>query len=136
MGVDDDRSTKMRCWNCGKSVPETAKVCQFCEAAREPDPTEEEKRLVGDLLERMPPGAMEELQAAFEQSETTEDFANRILVGECPQCGSTETGNCENDPEIGEMLVGRCFQCGQLWCIECFSLLERTSPSCDCWDEE
>lgn len=104
----------MRCWNCGKSVPETAKVCQFCEAAIEPDPTEEEKRLVGDLLERMPPGAMEELHAAFEQSETAEDFANRILVGECPQCGSTETGNCENDPEIGKMLVGRCFQCGQL----------------------
>jgi len=84
----------MRCWNCGRNVPEKAKVCQFCEATIEPEPTEEEKKLVGDLLERMPPGASEELQAAFEQSETAEDFANRILVGECPQCGSTETGDC------------------------------------------
>lgn len=125
----------MRCWNCGKSVPDMAKVCQFCEAVIEPEPTEEEKRLVGDLLERLPPGAMEELQAAFEQSETAEDFANRIMVGECPQCGSTETDHCENDPEIGEILVGRCFQCGQLWCTECGRLLERTSPFCDCWDE-
>jgi hypothetical protein len=127
---------KMRCWNCGRKVPKTAKVCQFCEAAIEPEPTDEEKRIVGDLLREMPPETMEELQAVFEQSETAEDFANRILVGECPRCGSAETGDCEHDPEIGELLVGRCYQCGQLWCTECGRFLERDSPSCECWDEE
>ena len=25
----------MRCWNCGKKIPDTAKVCRICEAAVE-----------------------------------------------------------------------------------------------------
>ncbi len=126
----------MRCWNCGKEIPEAAQACQFCEAAVKPEPTEEEMEAVRGILEQMPPEDLEELQALVGQSETAEEFADRILVGECPKCGSLETGNCENDPEIGELLVGRCFQCGQLWCTECSRLLELDSPSCKCWEEE
>jgi hypothetical protein len=126
----------MRCWNCGKKIPDTAKVCRFCEAAVEDEPTEEEKDVVQDLLKQMPPEAMDELRAAFEGSETAEEFADRIFVGDCPKCGSEETGNCEADPEIEELLVGRCYQCGQLWCTDCGQLLERDSPSCECWKEE
>ena len=29
----------MRCWNCGKKIPDKAKVCRFCEAAVEEEPT-------------------------------------------------------------------------------------------------
>lgn len=126
----------MRCWNCGKTIPEEAKACQFCEAAVEPEPTEEEEELVRGILNQMPAEAVEELRSMVEQSATAEEFADRILVGECPKCGSAETGNCEHDPEVGELLVGRCFQCGQLWCTECSRLLERDSPSCGCWDED
>jgi hypothetical protein len=122
----------MHCWNCGKRVSKTAKVCQYCEASMEDAPTEEEKGLVAEFLTQLP---MEELQAVFEQSATAEDFANRILVGDCPKCGSMETGNCEDDPEIDNILVGRCYKCGQLWCTECGHLLEHASPSCNCWDE-
>jgi hypothetical protein len=39
----------MRCWNCGKKIPEKAKVCRFCEAAVEDEPTEEEKDACGDI---------------------------------------------------------------------------------------
>jgi hypothetical protein len=127
---------KMRCWNCGREIPEAVRACQFCEAAVEPEPSEEEKEAVRELLGQIPPEALEELRSAFQQSATAEEFADRILVGECPQCGSLETGNCENDPEIGELLVGRCFQCGQLWCTECGRLLEPDSASCACWQEE
>jgi hypothetical protein len=126
----------MRCWNCGKKIPDTAKVCRFCEAAVEDEPTEPEKDLVRDLLGQMPPEALKELGAAFENSETAEDFADRIFVGDCPKCGSEDTGNCDADPEIEELLVGRCYQCGQLWCTECRRLLERDSPSCECWEED
>ncbi len=118
----------MRCGNCGKNIPDTAKVCRFCEAAVEAEPTEEEKDVVRELLKQMPPEAMDELRAAFDGSGTAEEFADRIFVGDCPKCGSTETGNCEADPEIEELLVGRCYQCGQLWCTECGRLLERDSP--------
>jgi methionyl-tRNA synthetase len=58
--------------------------------------------------------ALDELRAAFETSGTADEFADRILVGDCPKCGSQDTGNCEADPEIENLLVGRCYQCGQL----------------------
>ena len=126
----------MRCLNCGKEIPETAQACQFCEAAVEPEPTAEEKDAVRELLDGMPPEAVDELRAIMEGSETAEEFADRIFIGDCPKCGSSETGNCENDPEIDCLLVGRCYQCGQLWCSECRRLLEQTSPVCECWAEE
>lgn len=126
----------MRCWNCGKKIPRKAKICQFCEVAVDAAPTEEEKEAVRELLQQMPPEAIDEIAEAFEDSETAEEFVNRIFVGECPRCGSEETGDCENDPEIGELLVGRCYQCGQLWCTECLRLLDRAKPECPCWDEE
>jgi len=126
----------MRCWNCGKKIPDKAKVCRFCEAAVEDEPTAEEEEVVRDIIKQMPPEAMEELRAAFEGSGTAEEFVDRIFVGDCPKCGSEETGNCLSDPEIKELLVGRCYQCGQLWCTECDHLLERDSPSCECWEEE
>ncbi len=126
----------MRCWNCGKRIPDDAKACRFCEAAVKNEPTEEEKNVVREILGQMPPEAFEELRAAFETSETADEFADRIFVGDCPKCGSEETGNCEADPEIEELLVGRCYQCGQLWCTECRRLLDRNAPTCPCWEED
>jgi hypothetical protein len=126
----------MRCWNCRKKIPDTAKVCQFCEAAVRDMPTEEEEAVARGLLEQLPPEALNELLSAFEVSNTAEEFADRIFVGDCPRCGSEQTGNCEADPEIGELLVGRCYHCGQLWCTECGRLLEPGSPSCECWEED
>lgn len=126
----------MRCWNCGRQLGRSARVCQYCEAAVEAEPSEEEKEMVQELLGQMPSEALEELRSAFEQSETGEEFVNRIFIGDCPKCGSHETGDCENDPEIEEILVGRCYQCGQLWCSECGRLLEPESASCPCWEEE
>jgi hypothetical protein len=89
-----------------------------------------------EILGQMPTNALEELGAMADQSQTAEEFADRIFVGECPKCGSRDVGNCENDPEIGELLVGRCYQCGQLWCTECLRSLERDSPVRTCWTEE
>ena len=126
----------MRCLNCNKKIPKTARACQYCESVVEPEPTKEEKEAVLGLLGQMVPEALEELGAVLDESATADEFVDRIFVGDCPTCGSRDTGNCENDPEIGEFLVGRCFQCGQLWCTECLRLLESGSASCPCWSEE
>jgi hypothetical protein len=126
----------MHCWNCGKKISDKAKVCQFCETPVQAEPTADEEEAVWELLQQMAPKAMEELQAAFADSSTAEEFVNRIMVGPCPKCDSTETGHCENDPEIGELLVGRCFRCGQLWCTECGQLLKPDAPLCECWSED
>jgi hypothetical protein len=119
----------MRCLNCGKKVPKTAQVCQHCEAAIESAPSKEEEEAVLELLAQMPSEALAELGAVLDESATADEFVDRIFVGDCPKCGSHDTGNCENDPEIEELLVGRCLQCGQLWCTECLRLLEPGSTS-------
>ena len=126
----------MRCWNCGKRIPDAAKVCRFCEAAVQAKPTEEEEQVVRETARANAAGSVQELHAAIADSRTAEEFVNRIFVGDCPKCGSQDTGDCEHDPEIDCLLVGRCYQCGQLFCTECHTLLQPDAPHCDCWDDD
>lgn len=130
------REKAMKCANCGKDIPDGAKMCQFCEARVEPEPTPEEVQVVGEILEQMDPRTHRELEDAFRRSNTADEFVNRIFVGDCPNCAGENTGDCEDDPEIDNILVGRCFDCGQLWCTMCDRLLDKTHPYCECWDEE
>jgi hypothetical protein len=118
------------CWSCGKTIPDDAKSCRYCEAAVEPEPTEEEIAAVQEVLAGMSPDVLEQIEAAFADSENAEDFVNRIMVGECPKCGSPETSDCENDPEINDPCVGRCFQCGQLWCLDCGQRFKQGKTTC------
>jgi len=126
----------MQCMNCGQQLPPDAKVCAACEAPVEPEMSAEDLKLARAVLDNMPPDALAELMALAEDSESAEDFADRIFVGDCPECGSEDTGNCESDPEIGELLVGRCYQCGHLWCTECGKTMSLAAHQCPCWDEE
>jgi hypothetical protein len=126
----------MKCWNCQREIPETAKICVHCEEPVMPEPSAEEMEAARELLEQLPPEAVAELHEAIMSSSTANEFADRILVGDCPKCNSSKTGDCEDDPEIAELLVGRCYDCGQLWCTECCRLLDTAAPVCECWDEE
>lgn len=126
----------MRCWNCQKEIPQGAKACLHCEAPVQSMPTEEELKHAKEALGQMPRDVLNELQNAFSQSQSAEEFVNLIMTGSCPRCGSSQTGDCENDPEINEILVARCYDCGQFWCTECGKLLERDALFCNCWLEE
>jgi hypothetical protein len=126
----------MRCFNCNRDIPDTAKICAHCETPVVEAPTADEMAAAREMLERLPPDVMAELEQTIRESDTADDFINRIFVGECPKCAGTHTGDCENDPEIGELLVGRCYDCGQLWCTECLRLLQPQAAFCECWDEE
>jgi hypothetical protein len=125
----------MRCWNCGHAVSKKARVCGHCEADLREAPSAEEEAAVMELLEQMPPDVLAELGEAMSKSTSAGEFANRIMVGPCPSCGSEQTGDCEADPEINELLAGRCYECGHLWCTECGNGLTRKRLRCDCWDE-
>jgi RNA polymerase subunit RPABC4/transcription elongation factor Spt4 len=76
------------------------------------------------------PGLLDEFKAVFDQSKNGEDFVNRLLVGQCPRCGSSETSDCEGDPDVDDICVGRCLECGQLWCLDCERLLDERHPHC------
>jgi hypothetical protein len=126
----------MKCLNCNREIPKKAKICAHCEAPVMPEPSAEEMEAARALLEGLPPEALADLQKAFLDSATAEDFVDSIFVGNCPKCDSSNTGHCENDPEINELLVGRCYECGQLWCTECDKLLVLGATFCECWDED
>src|SRR5690349_7447779 len=85
----------MRCLNCNRDIPDTAKICGHCETLVVEPPTEEEMEAARAFLEQLPPDAAAELQQALLDSDTAEEFADRILVGNCPKCDGVNTGNCE-----------------------------------------
>jgi hypothetical protein len=125
----------MRCWDCGRAVSEKARVCGHCEADLAEAPSAEAAAAVMELLERMPADLRAQLNEAMTESASALEFANRIMVGRCPNCGSEQTGDCDADPEINEILVDRCYECGQLWCGQCGNALTRECLYCDCWNE-
>jgi hypothetical protein len=64
------------------------------------------------------------LKEILENSTSLDDLISKAMVGECPNCGSEETTDCEEVSEIDSKIVadntiGICRQCGHLWCIEC-----------------
>jgi hypothetical protein len=127
----------MLCWSCRKEIPETAKLCPHCEAEVEDEPAADDVAAVEGMLAGMDPELINGLRDAFEKSATGEEFVNRIMVGECPKCGSSDTGDCESDPEISDPCIGRCFACGQLWCCDCeelFADAQSTDHDCPVWE--
>jgi len=120
----------MRCWNCDKEIPDDAKACQYCEALTELAPSEEEMESVEEVLSMLDDESREAIEAALDGCESAEEFANRIMVGECPTCGSAEVGDCGDDPTIDNICLGRCFNCGQMWCLDCGELLEKEQTAC------
>jgi hypothetical protein len=128
----------MLCWSCRKEIPETAKLCPHCEAAVEEEPTPEELDAAAGMLANMAPDVLNALQEALRKSDSGEDFVNRLMVGDCPKCGKSNTSDCENDPEIGDPCIGRCFDCGQLWCCDCDELFkdaQSTEHDCPFWED-
>ncbi|HXT58035.1 MAG TPA: hypothetical protein VN699_05340 [Pirellulales bacterium] len=114
------------------------KFCSHCEAELTPGPAAAEEAAAAGALSAMGPDVANELLDAMNESATGEEFVNRIMVGDCPQCGSSNTGDSENDPEIEDPCVGRCFDCGLLWCLDCGELFKDAQfaeHGCPAWEE-
>jgi len=126
----------MKCWNCLEEMPDSAKVCPHCEAAVEEPPDPEMEQVAADVLQNLDPAAMAELRQALESSSTAEEFANRLMIGNCPRCGSTDTGDCGEDPEIENPSIGRCYACGCTWCADCGEVLDGKPHDCPFWEDD
>jgi hypothetical protein len=128
----------MICWSCRREIPATANFCPHCEAEVEEEPTVEEQAAVRDVLASMSPDVMDEFRDAFEKSTTGEEFVNRVMVGDCPHCDSSNTQDCGCDPEIDDACVARCLECGELWCSLCGESLTAdgfADHDCPVWGE-
>lgn len=111
----------MLCWSCGKEIADDAVRCEYCEADVVDAPGLQEMNLAREFIESMDPDMQSELLRVFQSSKNGEEFVNRIMVGDCPKCGSSKTGDCEHDPDVEDITIGRCFECGYLWCTICDS---------------
>lgn len=101
-------------------------------------PTAEEMAGFEDLMATMSPELINGLRDTFEKSATGEEFVNQIMVGDCPTCGSSNTDDCEDDPDIDDISLGRCFDCGQVWCPDCGELFKKKQSidhDCPAWEE-
>src|SRR5438105_11565337 len=85
------KGAAMRCLNCNRDISETAKICAHCEAPVMEEPTAEEMEAARALLEQLTPEAAAELQQVFLDSDTADEFVDRIFVGNCPKCDSENT---------------------------------------------
>ncbi len=87
------------------------------------------------LWEALPKDLQDQLAKAVEESsaESPEEFVNEIFVGECPECGSHDTRDCEKVPEVEDITLGLCNTCGYLWCTECGRPVARGS-NCEHWE--
>ncbi len=118
----------MRCWNCGKELPDEARACDRCEATAKSEPTEDLMKAVVSLLDVDTQAA---LHRAFEESRTSDEFIARVLVGPCPQCGSMEVRATDRT-----VCTGRCSDCGHIWCLECGKVLKEGVSRCTCLAED
>ena len=128
----------MICWSCRKEIPATAEFCPHCEAEVEEEPPADAIAAVQTILGSMSRELIDELGEALEKSASGEEFVNRIMIGDCPKCGSSNTDDCENDPDINDVCLARCFDCGQLWCPDCGELLKEDQAAahdCPAWSD-
>ena len=127
----------MICWNCGAELPEGAERCAACEARVE-NVSPEELAQAEQLFRSLPAEAQEEIEAVFREAETGEEAIRQIFIGDCPNCGSENTQDCEADPDVEDITIARCLDCGQYWCPDCgelFADAQSTDHECPFWDE-
>jgi hypothetical protein len=77
-----------------------------------------------NMLERgeIPPPTEEDLSAA-----------EKIMIGDCPACGSSNITSCEDMPDIDDITMGFCLDCGAFWCSECQVLFRKGQKICEHW---
>jgi hypothetical protein len=60
------------------------------------------------------------------------DVSDQIMVGPCPNCGSTNTRSCENTV-IADSTAGLCLDCGCRGCLVCGAVLDDGETNCPHW---
>ncbi len=117
---------------------------------------DEEKRMLEEMVERMPEnirrafedaagssgmtrdafmeGILDRFDAEGEElSPDEEEFLRAVFVGDCPDCGSAKTVSGDEIEQIDDPTVGYCEECGLLWCVECGMQIPAGSE-CGHWD--
>ena len=109
----------MICSICKQEVSSEARFCPYCDSSLADEAAVEEAASALEMLLMVTRQLEDEICAAFGEN---------ALVGDCPECGSSETGRYENVFQEDASL-GRCFECDQVWCLDCGELIEESEAS-------
>ncbi|MBS3758768.1 MAG: hypothetical protein KGY61_08890 [Desulfobacterales bacterium] len=60
------------------------------------------------------------------------DTTDQVMVGPCPNCGSTNTRDCGHT-SIGDPTVGFCMDCGCIGCLICGAVFNDGETQCPHW---
>ncbi|MHA2062348.1 MAG: hypothetical protein ACW963_08685 [Candidatus Sifarchaeia archaeon] len=95
----------------------------------------EDKKDFSEIWDSLPKDIQKTLRKAVEESSAAseEQFIAEIMIGECPNCGSNQTKDCEKVEGIEDISVGLCMNCGYLWCSECGRSLVKNTK-CNHWE--
>jgi len=73
------------------------------------------------------------LKICAKKSDTEDQFISEIMVGDCPECGNSNTIDCDGIEGVEDPTLGLCKNCGYFWCIECGSQLV-SNFNCEHWE--
>jgi hypothetical protein len=95
----------------------------------------EDSKDFSEMWDSLPNDIQETLKKAVEESSAVseEQFIAEIMIGECPNCSSNQTKDCEKVGGIEDFSVGLCMNCGYLWCSECGRPLNKNTK-CKHWE--
>lgn len=114
----------MWCLKCMRELRGDEERCPDCGEKVDLELIKEAMAEAGKVLDQLDPDIQAELEALAQDSETADEFANAILIGDCANCGSSNLTSCEQDPDINNPCIAHCFDCGKYFCTECRELLE------------
>jgi len=83
-------------------------------------------------FESLPEEIQKFLKNALKDSKTEKEFINKVMVGDCPVCGSPNTRDCEGTP-LDDPTVGICLDCYTIGCLECGEIFEKGQTICKHW---
>lgn len=88
---------------------------------------------LAETLEFLSPYARGLVNRALAGEISEAEFLREVFVGDCPNCESTCTVDCQDVTDIEDVAVGLCHDCGYTWCLECGAQVERGEP-CGHWE--
>jgi|GEM_PF-416088 hypothetical protein len=79
----------------------------------------EDERLLTETAANLPDYARDLLSRAASGEISESEFLREVFVGDCPNCESRDTVDCDTVEGIEDITVGLCRDCGFTWCVEC-----------------
>ena len=88
---------------------------------------------IWQVWKALPEEIQDALKKAVDEASSEEQFIAEISIGDCPECKSTDTRDCDEVEGIHDCTIGLCMDCGHLFCSRCRRDLSQ-NLNCKHWE--